>query len=97
MTIRERLSALLAEGKIQMWQAPHKNFGLAGGLTPWVIVPYNFGPASTFNSDADLEAAVKRLETFGPDYVGQSLVRWFTMHEPEGRACEIAGQIASRQ
>lgn len=62
----ERLRALLRENVIAGFQPPHENVGLAKGMLPWVIFPFNGGPSSTHYTLDDLERHISVLEDFGP-------------------------------
>jgi hypothetical protein len=66
MTLTERLDALKANGDIAGYEAPHPNRGLSGGMLPWVIMPYNGGPASTYYDENHLELDIRLLELVGP-------------------------------
>jgi hypothetical protein len=63
----ERLDALKAAGTIAGWQrGGGPNYGLSRMPLPWLIFPAHEGPATTYYSANELEAAVASLEQFGP-------------------------------
>lgn len=67
MTMRERLSWLVSQGKLAGFYPPHANEGLAGGMLPWVLMPHPAPqPAKLCYTNEQLEAAVVALETHGP-------------------------------
>lgn len=67
MTLLERLRWLVTSGALGGFSEPHPNQGLAGGMLPWVLMPKPEGqPAKLCYDDAQLEAAISKLETHGP-------------------------------
>jgi hypothetical protein len=65
-SLKQRLEALKATGVIDGFFEPHRNEGLAKGLTPWVIVPAGSLNSTTYATEARCQTAVEALEMFGP-------------------------------